>query len=68
VKAVIQFGTYDGALGEEGLEELPTWEMLVVVVPPFSEARDADEDDNFLAVDGPRFWVKLVLFGGGGPI
>jgi hypothetical protein len=55
-------------LGEEGLEELPTWEMLVVVVPPFSEARDADEDNNFLAVDGPRFWVKLVLFGGGGPI
>lgn len=50
------------------MEELPSWEMLVVVVPPFSEAGEADEDDNFLAVDGPRFWVKLVLFGGGGPI
>jgi hypothetical protein len=46
------------------LEVFPPWEE----VPPFSDGVGAIEDDDLLAVVKPRLWVRLVLFGGGGPI
>ena len=42
----------------------PPWEE----VPPLSDGGGAIEEDDFLDVVGPRLCVRLVLFGGGGPI